>query len=187
MNRIPRPGAGNTLTVREYQTRWLDAYTDKLDAADDTATCASTDVSGEWALPLPREIVTAEMVSAPHHTYPAWDARVPEGTPVYAITGDRVARVTTWTSNWWHTGCGRSEPPADCNTCGVGITIEHPDGLRHTYCHNVRNHVAVGDEITRSAHRRQRQLRSLRHTTPPPRTPHRRTPLLPTATVAITV
>ncbi len=153
MDRIPRPDAGNTLTVREYQTRWLDTYNEKLAALDETVpTCVATDVTGEWALPLPREILTTEMLSAPHHTYPAWDAMVPEGTPVYALTGGRVARITSWTGNWWHARCGGSRRPADCNTCGVGITIQHPDGLRHTYCHNVRNHVAIGDQIAPGQH-----------------------------------
>ncbi|MDJ0771684.1 MAG: M23 family metallopeptidase [Ilumatobacter sp.] len=153
MDRIPRPDAGNTLTVRAYQTRWLDTYNEKVAGVDETVpTCVATDVTGEWALPLPREILTPEMLSAPHHTYPAWDAMVPEGTPVYALTGGRVARITSWTGNWWHAGCGGPRPPADCNTCGVGITIQHPDGLRHTYCHNVRNHVAVGDQIAPGQH-----------------------------------
>ncbi|MEL6894446.1 MAG: M23 family metallopeptidase, partial [Actinomycetota bacterium] len=52
----------------------------------------------------------------------------------------------------WHAGCDGSMPPAGCNTCGVGITIQHADGLRHTYCHNVRNHVAVGDQIAPGQH-----------------------------------
>lgn len=153
MDRVPHPGAGNTLTVREYQTRWLGIYNDKLETGGGaTLVCASTDVTGQWALPLPREILTVDMVNAPHHTYPAWDAIVPEGTPIYAITGGRVARVTNWNGNWWRAGCGSPRPPAGCNTCGIGITIQHPDGLRHTYCHNVRNHVVVGDQITPGQH-----------------------------------
>ena len=153
MDRVPRPDAGNRLTVREYQTRWLRTYNDKLAATGETtATCGSTDVTGEWALPLPREVLTAEMLTAPHHTYPAIDLLVPEGTAIYAITGGRVERVTTWSGNWWRSGCSGSHPPAECNTCGVGVTIQHPSGLRHTYCHNVRNHVALGDEIAPGQH-----------------------------------
>ena len=153
MDQVPMPSAGNVLTVREYQTRWLDTYNEKLAAIDGEApTCASTDVTGEWALPLPREILTVEMLSAPHHTYPALDLMVPVGTPVFAITGGRVDRVTTWNANWWDVGCGGSRPPADCTSCGIGITIQHPDGLRHTYCHNARNHVTVGDQIAPGQH-----------------------------------
>ncbi|MFN3256237.1 MAG: M23 family metallopeptidase [Ilumatobacter sp.] len=153
MDQIPMPSAGNVLTVREYQTRWLDTYNEKLAATDgETPTCAATDVTGEWALPLPREILTVEMLSAPHHTYPALDLMVPVGTPVFAITGGRVDRVTNWNYNWWAVGCGVSRPPAGCQSCGIGITIQHPDGLRHTYCHNSRNHVTVGDEIAPGQH-----------------------------------
>lgn len=153
MDKIPMPSAGNVLTVREYQTRWLDTYNEKLAATDgETPTCAATDVTGEWALPLPGEILTVEMLSAPHHTYPAVDLRVPVGTPVFAITGGRVDRVTKWNHNWWAVGCGGSRRPAGCQSCGIGITIQHPDGLRHTYCHNSRNHVAIGDQIAPGQH-----------------------------------
>lgn len=155
MDQIPMPSAGNTLTVREYQTRWLDTYNEKLAATDDdTTTCAATDLTGEWALPLPREILTIESLSAPHHTYPALDLMVPVGTPVFAVTGGTVDRITNWTANWWEVGCGGPNPPADCHSCGIGIgiTIQHPDGLRHTYCHNSRNHVTVGDQIVPGQH-----------------------------------
>lgn len=153
MDHVPMPSAGNVLTVREYQTRWLATYNEKLAAADREApTCAATDVTGEWALPLPREILTVEMLSAPHHTYPALDLMVPVGTPVFAITGGRVDRVTNWNANWWEVGCGGSRPPAGCQSCGLGITIQHPDGLRHTYCHNSRNHVTVGDQVAPGQH-----------------------------------
>jgi len=153
MDRIPMPSAGNVLTVREYQTRWLDTYNEKLAETDgEVSTCAATDVTGEWALPLPVEILTVEMLSAPHHTYPALDLMVPVGTPVFSITGGRVDRVTNWNANWWEVGCGGSRPPDGCQSCGIGITIQHPDGLGHTYCHNSRNHVTVGDQITPGQH-----------------------------------
>ena len=69
-----------------------------------------------------------------------------------AVTGGTVARITNWNANWWEVGCGRSNPPADCHSCGIGITIQHPDGLRHTYCHNSRHHVTVGDQIAPGQH-----------------------------------
>ncbi len=147
------PTAGNVLTVREYQARWLDTYNEKLAATDGEApTCAATDVTGEWALPLPREILTVQMLSAPHHSYPALDLMVAVGTPVYAIAGGRVDRVTNWNANWWEVGCGGSQPPKDCTRCGIGIAIRHPDGLRHPYCRNGRNHVTVGDQIAPGQH-----------------------------------
>ncbi len=34
MDQVPMPSAGNVLTVREYQTRWLDTYNEKLAAID---------------------------------------------------------------------------------------------------------------------------------------------------------
>lgn len=152
MDTIPRPDAGNTLTIRQYQTRWLGVYHDKLANTDDTAICAATDVTGDWALPLPREILTPTMLRAPHHNYPAIDLLVPEGTPIYAITGGTVVRTTDWSGNWWRAGCGGTRPPAGCNTCGTGITIERSDGLRHTYCHNVRNHVTDGEAVAPGQH-----------------------------------
>lgn len=153
MDQIPRPDAGNTLTVRQYQTRWLHTYNEKLAVTDDTTpACAATDVTGEWALPLPKEILTIDTLTAPHHSYAALDLLVPVGTPVFAITGGTVVRTTKWPGNWWSAGCGGPNPPADCHSCGIGITIEHPKGLRHTYCHNVRNHVTVGDQIAPGQH-----------------------------------
>jgi murein DD-endopeptidase MepM/ murein hydrolase activator NlpD len=152
MDEIPMPAAGNTLTIRQYQRRWLDTYNDKLAETGDTPTCAATDPTGQWALPLPRELLNGPILNAPHHTYPALDLVVPPGTPVYAITGGRVARVTNWNNNWWDSGCGSTRPPADCSTCGTGITIQHPDGLRHTYCHNNRNHVHIDDQVAPGQH-----------------------------------
>ncbi|MEP2372754.1 M23 family metallopeptidase [Ilumatobacter sp.] len=153
MDRIPAPSAGNTLTVREYQTRWLDTYNEKAEAGGENAiTCGPTAVTGDWALPAPREVIGENTLDDPHHDYPAWDFMIPAGTPIYAITGGTVANVGTWTGNWWAAGCGGNNPPAACTSCGVGITIQHPDGLRHTYCHNSTSHVAEGDAVAPGQH-----------------------------------
>lgn len=154
MDQIPRPDAGNTLTVRGYQTKWLDLYNDKLAAADesDSLICASTDVTGTWALPAPRAAIAVRTLDDPHHHYPAWDLLIPTGTPIYAVTGGTVANVGTWPRNWWTAGCGTNRPPDHCSSCGIGITIQHPDGLRHTYCHNSAAHVAQGDTIAPGQH-----------------------------------
>lgn len=154
MDQVPVPSAGNTLSVREYQTRWLDLYNEKLEAAGDdlTLVCTSTDTTGGWALPAPREVIDVSTVDDPHHTYPAWDLMIPTGTPIYAITGGTVANVGTWTGNWWRAGCGTTNPPSVCSSCGVGITIQHPEGLRHTYCHNSYAHVAEGDTVAPGQH-----------------------------------
>jgi cell wall-associated NlpC family hydrolase len=49
MDIVPVPEAGNRLTVRQYQARWLDLYHQKLAAADSTeavpGSCASGDVA----------------------------------------------------------------------------------------------------------------------------------------------
>lgn len=154
MDAIPRPDAGNRLTVRQYQTKWMGVFNEKLAAAQETGSmlCASTDVTGEWALPAPRATIAETTLDDPHHDYPAWDFLIPVGTPIYAITGGTVANVGTWPGNWWSAGCGGNSPPANCSTCGIGITIQHQDGLRHTYCHNSANHVAQGDTITPGQH-----------------------------------
>lgn len=154
MDRVPAPEYANTLTVREYQTKWMDVFNNKLAAAEASGSmlCASTTLNGQWALPAPREMIDAGDVTAPHHTYPAWDLVIPTGTPVYAITAGTVANVTTWGGNWWRAGCGNTNAPAACSTCGIGVTIQHPGGLRHTYCHNSRAVVAEGDTVTAGQH-----------------------------------
>ena len=152
MDQIPYPTAGNTLTVREYQTRWLTTYRDKLATAPDPSTCTATIVNGEWALPVPREIIDPTTLDDPHHDYPAWDYLTPPGTPIFAITGGTVVTVQTWQGNWWSDGCNTNNPASSCNTCGTGLTIQHPTGLRHTYCHATRLYVALGDPIAPGQH-----------------------------------
>jgi cell wall-associated NlpC family hydrolase len=49
MDIVPAPEAGNRLTVRQYQARWLDLYRQKLAATDSTAalpgSCATGDIA----------------------------------------------------------------------------------------------------------------------------------------------
>ena len=188
MDSIPAPQFGNRLTVREYQTKWMELYLNKLieaggtpdpvapagfnpdqdepttdpnpdpntDQDEPTAPapeadlglqpCAGiTDATGQWALPAPRDTMNHDKIRAPHG-YPAWDLIIPNGTPIYAVTGGVVANVQTWPENWWRYGCGANERP-ECRSCGIGVTIQHDGGLRHTYCHGLASHVAVGDQI----------------------------------------
>ena len=153
MDRTPSPEAGNTLTVRQYQTRWLDTYNTRLsDTPQDELTCGPTDATGQWALPLERHLIRASALDDPHHDYPAWDYLIPTGTPIYAITGGTVANTTTWNGNWWQHGCAAARPPSECSTCGTGVTIERADGLRHTYCHASRIQVFKGDQIAPGQH-----------------------------------
>lgn len=149
MDAIPAASFGNTLTVRDYQTRWLNRYNKKLLAAgDDLGGCSGVlDATGQWALPAPRESMTPAGITAPHHTYPAWDHIIDTGTPIYAVTAGAVVNTTHFAGNWDRDGCGTSSPPARCGTCGIGLTIQSPNGLRHTYCHALLLHVAEGDTV----------------------------------------
>ena len=140
---VPMPNAGNTLTVREYQQRWLAVYETKR-AGSGAAGCASAVSSDGYALPIDRGLIDADpsMLDEPHHDYPAIDLMVPEGSPVYAVRGGTVARVVEWPFNCWEVG--RCE-----QTCGIGISIDGDDGTRYIYCHGSRlNGIAVGDAVT---------------------------------------
>lgn len=154
MDSVPAPQYGNTLTVREYQTKWMGIFNEKLAVAQESGTmlCAATDVTGEWALPAPRAVIGEGTLDDPHRHYPAWDFMIPVGTPIYAVTGGTVANVGQWPGNWWSAGCSGRNPPADCSSCGIGVTIQHPDGLRHTYCHNSVAHVVEGDIVAPGQH-----------------------------------
>jgi Peptidase family M23 len=189
MDQIP-PYPGNTLTVRQYQTKWIGVYSDKLltagnpapahptpvpvapaspvpppagevndanGAVDDdpagesvtTGRCSGAlDATGQWALPAPRDTMNPTQITSPHHDYPAWDLIIATGTPIFAVTGGTVARTTHFAGNWDRDGCNGNNKPSGCQSCGIGITIQSPEGLRHTYCHNSELHVAEGDPIT---------------------------------------
>jgi len=156
---VPAPGAGNRLTPRQYQQRWMDVYRTKLadlngsarpssDAPATTSaptTCpaagAGTVVDGDWALPGPREVVdaTADQLDNPHHDYPAWDWGIPTGTPVYAIRGGTVAALTTYPRN-----CYGAD---SCVKCGLGVTINDDHGVTWTYCHGSAQHVNQGNTV----------------------------------------
>jgi hypothetical protein len=140
---VPMPGAGNRLTVREYQTHWLAVYETKR-AGTGTGECASAASADGYALPIDRTLIDAKptMLDEPHHDYPAIDLMIPTGSPVYAIRGGTVARVVEWPYNCWE--IGRCE-----QTCGIGMSIDGDDGARYVYCHGSRlNAVAVGDQVT---------------------------------------
>lgn len=151
---VPYPDAGNTITPRQYQHRWLTTH-QRITGNDDTGgavSCAATStgesVSDGWALPGPRQLLeaTAVQLDNPHAADPAWDWIIPTGTPIYAIRAGAVARVTRWNHNWWDTGCG-TQGGGDCTTCGIGVTIVDNDSVRWTYCHGSNVHVAEGQTI----------------------------------------
>jgi len=154
---IPAPGAGNRLTPREYQTKWMDVYRTKLADHDatppggDTGTAPTapactaghgTPLPGGWSLPGPRDVIerNADQLNAPHHDYPAWDWGIPTGTPVYAVRGGTVIALTTSPYNCaGHTSC---------NDCGLGVIINDEQGVQWTYCHGSAHHVNQGDTVT---------------------------------------
>lgn len=158
------PQAGNTLTPREYQTRWLDTYSDLAATSSASTIAAATSVppavgcpaglgitplADGWASPAPADLFASAPVDSPHHDYPAWDWMLPTGTPLYAVRGGTVTTVQQWPHNWWDFGCGAAT--LGCSTCGIGVTITDADGHRWAYCHGSAVHVTVGQEIAAGA------------------------------------
>jgi murein DD-endopeptidase MepM/ murein hydrolase activator NlpD len=167
---VPAPSAGNQLTPRQYQTKWMATYQQLLDdstdgdsepaaptSTDQTAACsptsyapggAATSSTEGWAFPLPRAVVNPSQLDDPHHDYPAADLLVPEGTPVYALTNGTVVRITDFAHNWWTDNC----PHPGCDPCGIGLSVETGGGLRYIYCHGSQTHVHLGDAVSAGQH-----------------------------------
>lgn len=158
---VPAASAGNVLTPREYQARWLRTYEELLAAAPATGDTppATAPVPGScfggsvdqvvdgWSLPGPRALIDTNpaALTYPHHDYPAWDWMIPLDTPIYAVRAGRVVTVHAWPHNWWSEGCGADS--TGCETCGVGLTVVSEDGVRWTYCHGTNLTVRLGDEV----------------------------------------
>lgn len=165
---VPYPNAGNVLTPRQYQTRWMAIYRRLLDqnsSGSTTTTTAAPTASGcvggqvpqivdGWALPGPIAMIDANPAALgnPHSGEAAWDWIIPIGTPIYAVHDGTVSNVRTWDKNWWGVGCG-TVGGGECDTCGIGLTIQDTDGVRWTYCHgsaltaNVGQHIAAGQQV----------------------------------------
>ena len=150
---IPYPDAGNVLTPRQYQTRWLTEYAHQTATPDRAGGGCSIPGGGSiaansdgYAIPGPADLFAVADVYAPHAEYPAWDWLIPLGTPIYAIRGGTVTTVQYWPYNWWDQGC--STNPTGCHTCGIGITIIDQDGNHWAYCHGTAAHVHEGQTIT---------------------------------------
>lgn len=140
---VPMPGAGNRLTVREYQQRWLTTYETKTATASEADCAGAMPTEDGYALPIDRALIAADpgMLDEPHHDYPAIDLMIPVGSPTYAVRGGTIARIVNWPHNCWELGrCDQ--------TCGIGLSIDGDDGARYIYCHGSRlNGVAVGQPV----------------------------------------
>ena len=167
-NTVPAPEAGNRLTPRQYQQRWMARY-DEITGITSTAPPTSepapstapnqlppgcvTGTPGEtlpngWALPGPRSLIdaTRNQLDDPHHDYPAWDWIIPTGTPIYAVRAGTVASTYAWPRNWWEEGC-TTKGVNGCATCGIGVTIVDDLGIRWSYCHGSDLHVIPGSYV----------------------------------------
>jgi hypothetical protein len=167
---VPAPSAGNRLTPRQYQTKWMATYqrilADSTGTDTEQTTASSTDEPTNcsldsyspggpaapsldgWAFPVPLAAINPAHLDDPHHDYPAIDLLVSEGTPVYALSNGTVARVTDFPHNWWSDNC----PHPGCDPCGMGLSVQTSDGFRYIYCHGSRIHVHLGDTITAGQH-----------------------------------
>ena len=163
---VPAPEAGNRLTPRQYQSRWMNEYERQVAATTTTLEVPASAIEpiapppgscngggveplpGGWSLPGPRELIEANpsVLDAPHHDYPAWDWIIPVNTPIYAVRGGTVVNIQAWPHNWWTSGCGDTGGGA-CSTCGLGVTIRDVEGVRWTYCHGSNATVALNDEV----------------------------------------
>lgn len=113
-----------------------DAYVDEvLDWAQRYA-APTTSVVGSYALPVPVGAVAEADLVERHHDYPAWDAPVPVGTPVFAVTDGTVA-----------TAAEAGVYPADPNRCGSTLVIAGVDGADYVYCHLSALAVTAGQTI----------------------------------------
>lgn len=93
----------------------------------------------QYALPLSREWYDTypHWFTSPHHTYPAIDVMVPEGTPIYSVSAGTVFNA-----------------PIGTATCGPGVSIQGDDGVRYIYCHGLDGGplVRTGDRVTAGQH-----------------------------------
>jgi hypothetical protein len=145
MDTVP---AGNTMTPREYQARWLDRYHIEAAAAGVAPEPCSvvTTPEGEFALPLPRSVLTADKLIRPHHDYPAIDIGVPVGTQLYAPVTGTVVAVFHTTTTWYEPRGGRCSV-GECSKCGIGVHIRNPAGWEWSMCHMSRNDLTLGQQV----------------------------------------
>lgn len=89
------------------------------------------EVVGGFSLPVDKSFYQSnpEWFSNPHHTYPASDIPVPEGTPIYSMTAGKIVKAPTGPAK----PVGQDAPGGD--KCGAGVTIEAAPGIQFLYCH----------------------------------------------------
>lgn len=120
-----------------YSYNNSDAYVDEVLSWARRYTAPVATVAGSYSLPVPASAITDADLVAPHHDYPAWDAPVSVGTPVYAMTSGTVLTATT-----------AGVYPSDPNPCGSTVAITGADGGHYVYCHLATVNVNEGQGVT---------------------------------------
>ena len=158
-DQVPFPQAGNTLTVREYQTRWLAIFarrnptgafptatttiapstttvtatvTTAIDPLSATTTTTLAAVCGitRDGWSLPLDGLASERYLRPHHDYPAADLPTLSGSPIHAVHAGTVTRAGGWHGNCYPDTVGCPD------VCGIGIVIVDVNpAVEWTYCH----------------------------------------------------
>jgi hypothetical protein len=137
------PGAGNRLTVRKYQQRWLATYETKAATASESDCAGAVPTEDGYALPIDRTFIAADpgMLDEP-------PPRLPRHRP------DDPGRIAHLRRSRRHRRPRRRLAPQllgtrRCDqTCGIGLSIDGDDGARYIYCHGSRlNGVAVGQTV----------------------------------------
>ena len=107
-----------------YSYNHSDAYVEQVLGWARRYAATAAPVAGGYALPVPSPAISPTDLIEPHHDYPAWDAPVPVGTPVLAITSGTVV-----------TASAAGIYPSDPNRCGSMVAIAGADGAHYVYCH----------------------------------------------------
>jgi Peptidase family M23 len=165
---VPMPEAGNTLTPRQYQARWMAIFaahnptaataalavtpsttTSTMVASGPEGTAPATMSAGSvcgvvrdgWSLPL--DGLAPDLYLRPHHDYPAADLPVATGSAVHAIHAGVVTRAGGWGGNCYPdaTGCP--------DICGIGVVVTDAANaaVEWTYCHLTTSAVTVGATV----------------------------------------
>lgn len=84
--------------------------------------------SDGFALPVPRDAVSRDAYTAPHHSYPAADLPVGTGTPLYSVRSGVANQVNN-------------------DRCGLGYALQGDDGASYLYCHLSAHGVGSGTRV----------------------------------------